>query len=839
MLTTLLQDLRYSARLMSRARGFTSAALLTLALAIGANTAVFSVVYGVLLRPLPYPGADRIVRLSEEHPGGQAIVRQAMLSHLTFDAWSASPQTVEALAAYTTQTVTVTSFTEPVRIETGSVSPSLFQMLGVTPMLGRTFRTGESAAGADRVALLSHRLWQSRFGSDPAIVGTPVSLNGQTYEIVGVLPGWFYFPDRDAALWTPFVPEPGRPDGVRLLYVIARLTPGATVEQAAAEGTAAARSVKRPMAADLLFGKGGPVEVRARLLTDEITRGVRPAMRVLMMAVALVLLIACANVANLLLARGAARGREMAVRAALGAGAARLARQLLTESVTLSLAGGALGVLLAWMLTRAAPSWAPEGFPRIDDVRLDWRVLGFGVLISIAAGAIAGLFPVWRAARTDLTASLRSDDNRSVGAGERVRGALLAIEAALSVVLLIGAALLVRSFVALINVDAGYDPANVLTARVYVSGAASTGERRAELVRRIVDRLRAVPQVAVAGVGNMIPLGESSFVSGFSFGTNAAGESVVARALQYVVTDGYAEALGLKLREGRFLQASDATSPVQAMLVNDAFARAYMTDGKPIIGRRYKGLVSDDQVTTEIVGVIGNVLKDGLDTAPQSEIYLAHGRGGLIRREINVVVRTSRRPECRRADPAIDRARPRAHRRRRACRYARESGGVVGERAATRDGAARLVRGHRARAGRNRTLRCAVLQRLAAAPRDRHSNRARRHARRRRAPGADSGPEGHVRRARDRGRGVASGHEGPPTVAVRRQGDRSAIVRADASRAARGRARRLRASRAAGSGDGSGDDTARRVSAPAHECRTKLKALRIQGCRLIRAIMHP
>ncbi len=285
MLTTLLQDLRYSARLMSRARGFTTAALLTLALAIGANTAVFSVVYGVLLRPLPYPGADRIVRLSEEHPGGQAIVRQAMLSHLTFDAWSANPQTVEALAAYTTATVTVTSFTEPVRIETGSVSPSLFQMLGVTPLLGRTFRTGESTMGADRVALLSHRLWQSRFGSDPAIVGKPVSLNGQPYEIVGVLPGWFYFPDRDAALWTPFVPEPGRPDGVRLLYVIARLTPGATVEQAAAEGTAAARSVKRPMAADLLFGKGGPVEVRARVLTDEITRGVRPAMRVLMMAV--------------------------------------------------------------------------------------------------------------------------------------------------------------------------------------------------------------------------------------------------------------------------------------------------------------------------------------------------------------------------------------------------------------------------------------------------------------------------------------------------------------------------------------------------------------------------
>jgi predicted permease len=644
---SILQDLRHSLRLMRLAPGFTAAALVTLALAIGANTAVFSVVYGVVLRPLPYRDAQRIVRLSEEHPGGQAIVRQAMLSHLTFNAWSAKPQTIDDLSAYSTDTVTVTSFKEPMRIDIASVSPAIFSMLGASPALGRALRADEAAKGKERVAIISDRLWRSQFGGDPSALGKPIALNGDAYEIVGVLPSWFYFPDRDAALWTPLVPEPpARPDGVRLLFALARLKPGVTPEQAASEGTAAARGVKRPMAADLLFGKGAPVEVRVRVLADEITRSVRPAMTVLAVAVSLVLLIACANVANLLLARGVSRGREIAVRAALGAGRARLARQLLTESVALSVAGGALGILLAWLLTRAAPAWAPEGFPRLDDIRVDWRVLSFAMAVSIATGAIAGVFPVWRATRTQLTSSLRSDDNRSVGAGERVRGVLLAIEAALSVVLLIGAALLVRSFVALVNVDAGYDPSNVLTARVYVSGAASTPERRAEIVRGLVQRLRSVPQVAAAGVGNMIPLGESSFVSGFGFGPNAAGERFVARALQYVVTDGYAEALGLKLKQGRLLQASDETAAIQAMIVNEAFVRAYMMDGKPIVGRQYRGLLSDATVTTEIVGVIGDVLKDGLDTAAQAEIYLAHGRGGLIRREINVVVRTQGDPNA-------------------------------------------------------------------------------------------------------------------------------------------------------------------------------------------------
>ncbi|HET7218289.1 MAG TPA: FtsX-like permease family protein, partial [Vicinamibacterales bacterium] len=297
-------------------------------------------------------------------------------------------------------------------------------------------------------------------------------------------------------------------------------------------------------------------------------------------------------------------------------------------------------------LTHAVPAWAPEGFPRLDEIRLDTRALAFAVAASLFAGTLAGLVPAWRASRTELSAALRSGGARSVGAGERARSVLLALEAALSVILLIGAALLVRSFVALVNVDPGYSAANVLTGRIYLAGAASTPERRLELLRSLTTRLRATPGVASAGVGNMAPLGESSFVSGFSFGTNAAGQPIVARALQYVVTAGYAEALGLRVKQGRLIQPSDEAASVQAMLVNEAFVRAYVNDGKPIVGRRYEGLLHDGRGVTEIVGVLGNVLKDGLDAQAQPEIYLAVGRDHRITREMNVVIRTVADPSA-------------------------------------------------------------------------------------------------------------------------------------------------------------------------------------------------
>jgi putative ABC transport system permease protein len=632
---------------MVRAPGFTVAALVTLALAIGVNTAVFSVVYGVLLRPLPYQAPDRIVMLSEDPPGGHAIIREPRLSNLTFDAWRRSARTIEGLSAYSTQTFTLVNGNDTERVDGGSLTPDGFISLGVSPALGRFFRPEESLLGNNGVVVLSDRFWRSKFGADPHVLGRTIHIDGRVHEVIGVAPPSFYFPDRDALLWTPYVLPPA--DGsMRIMPAFARLTPGSTVEQAAAEGTAAARSVKRPMAADLLFGKGAPVEVRINVLADSVTRRVRPALLVLMAAVGLVLLIACANVTNLLLARGTARARELAVRAAVGAGAGRLARQMLTESTVMSLAGGTLGVFIAWILMQALPAWAPEGFPRLDDIYLDGRVLAFAIALSLVGGAIAGLFPALRASRAELLPGLRSGDSRSVGTGERARALLLAFEAALSVMLLIGAALLVRSFFSLAHVDPGYDSRNVLTARIYVTGSASTPERRRQLIEVLMTRLRAMPQVVAAGAGNMAPLGESSFVSGFSFGTNQAGQPVIARALQYVVTAGYFEALKLRVKEGRTISAADETSPVQAIVINEAFARAYIIDGRPALGRRFIGLLGKDK-TSEIVGVVGDVLKDGLDTAPQPEIYLPLNKTDpehSISREINLVIRTANDPNA-------------------------------------------------------------------------------------------------------------------------------------------------------------------------------------------------
>jgi putative ABC transport system permease protein len=646
-MTTLVQDLRHALRLMMRAPGFTFAALITLALAIGVNTAVFSVVYGVLLRPLPYSDQDRIVILSEEHPGGHAIIRDPRLSNLTFAAWRDRAKTIDGLSGYAQQTFTIVNGNETERVDGGSLSPAAFTTLGVTPAKGRFFRSEEAVAGNNNVVVLSDRFWSSKLGGDPNVVGRTLQIDGRVHEVIGVAPASFYFPDRDALLWTPYVVPPTTDGSMRIMPALARLTPGSSTEQAAAEGTAAARSVKRPMAAELLFGKGGPVEVHVNTLAESVTRRVRPALLVLLVAVGLVLLVACANVANLLLARGTSRARELAVRAALGAGAARLARQMLTESAAVGLLGGAVGVFLALALTKAVPAWAPEGFPRLDDIRLDARVLAFALVLSLVSGAIAGLVPAWRASRPELSPSLRTGDNRSVGAGERVRGVLLALEAALSVVLLIGAALLMRSFATLANVDPGYDARNVLTARIYLTGAASTPERRLQLVDTLLGRLRRTPAIVAAGAGNMVPLGESSFVSGFSFGHNDAGQPILARALQYVVTSGYAEALKLRVKEGRAITLADESASIEAMVVNEAFARAYIRDGRPAVGRQFKGLLGKPETTIEIVGVVGDVLKDGLDTKPQPEIYLAlnqQDKEHAISREINLVIRTNGDP---------------------------------------------------------------------------------------------------------------------------------------------------------------------------------------------------
>jgi predicted permease len=650
----LLHDLRHAVRLLRRKPGFTAAALATLALGIGANAAVFSLVYGVLMRPLPYRQPERLVRVSEEHEGARAAMRAAWLSNLTFHAWD-RPRTLEGIAAYGGRLYNVAGESGPERVFGAAVSPSLFPLLGASPAAGRFFAPEDAASDAAPVVVLSHAFWTQRFGADPRAVGRTLLLEEQPHLIVGVAEPGFYFPDRDARLWTPFVVpratgEPNR-RSVNVFFAVARLTAGATEAEAAAEGTLVARGAgPRPPAADMLFGAGGPVRVNVRSLLLDATSNVRPALGALAAAAGLLLLIACANVANLFLSRGVARQRELAVRAALGAGRGRLARQLLVESLLLALAGGLVGVLLADLLLAAWPALAPADFPRVHDVAVDGTVLAFAAFASTLSGVLAGLLPALRGARRDLIASLQAGGSwasaHSFAAlrSNAARGGLLIMEAAMAVVLVIGASLLARSFVRLVRVDPGYDPRNVLAARIHVPGGARAEERNQQLLEGLLERLRREPGVIAAGAGNMAPFVDSVSVSGFGLPEReTGGKPTQARALQHLVTPGYAEALGLRLVEGRLLNDADTRAVGEAMLVNQEFARQYLSDG-PIAGRRLPGVIRQGSALTEIVGVVADVLKDGLDTRPQPEVYFAAQRGRSIRHDIGLLVRTAGDP---------------------------------------------------------------------------------------------------------------------------------------------------------------------------------------------------
>ncbi|HMF94285.1 MAG TPA: ADOP family duplicated permease [Vicinamibacterales bacterium] len=654
----LLQDVRYAVASMRRNKGFAAAALATLALGIGATTAVFSVVYGVLLRPLPYAEASRIVRLSEEHPGAVSPLRAPMLSNLTYYAWSAAPRTVERFAAYRSSAYTVTRDGASDRLEGADVTPSLFPMLGETPALGRFFRDEDALTGRAPVIVLSDRGWRERFSSDPAIIGRGIEVDGTPATIVGVARPGLAFPDADVRLWMPLIIPPPSTDAtaarrgrVSVQFALARLEPGVTPAQAEAEGTAAARSMARPMAANLLFGIGGRPIVHVRGMVDEMTSRVRPALLVLAAGVVCVLLIACANVANLFLSRGIARERELTVRAAIGASRARLARQLLTESLVLSGIGGALGLGLAAALVAAAPSFAAAGFPRLDAVRVDARAVVCAIVATIATAIASGLAPALRSARVNLNDSLHGGDGASAGGfrgarGGRLRDTLLAAEAAFAVLLLVGAILLARSFVKLTHVDAGYTADGVLAVQVYVPGG--NGDQRAartqELVWPLIERVRAVPGVVAAGAGNMMPLDNATMIAGFPPPwTRPGAEPTNARALLYLVTPGYQDALGLRVRQGRLFSDADRASGTRGWVVNQEFARLYLPP-QPL-GYRFEQPSETSPIPVEIVGIVANVLKDGNDRKPQPEVYqVPRERAQAFGSRFELTIRTASAP---------------------------------------------------------------------------------------------------------------------------------------------------------------------------------------------------
>jgi putative ABC transport system permease protein len=648
----LWDDIRYSARTLRKQPGFAATALITIAIGVGGTAAVFSVVYGVLLRPLPYLEPERLVQVSEVHPGGRAPIPGPELSGPTYRAWSQSAPSLEGIAAFRVADYTVTTADVAQRLRGTRVTPSLFRLLRASPFAGRFFSNADADDGAPPVVVLAHGLWRERFGEDSTVVGRQLSIDGIDHQIIGVAPPGFAFPEKEVGLRddrreiTMYTPLALRPSpGARVVdysRAIARLKPGVTIAQAEKEGTSYARSVDRPLA-DLVFGKGNPVEVRVRSLVDQMTMRVRPALVVLAAGVTLVLLIACANVANLLLSRGSDRGRELAIRSALGADRTRLVRQLLTESLVVALLGGILGIFVGWMLIWGVPVFAPADFPRLDEIQVDARFLIVALSAAVFVGVISGIAPALRGSRVALATLMQVGGPRSTGtSGGYVRRVLLAAEAALAVVLLVGAALLARSFAELVRVDAGYDPANVLTADVRLPDAAGTEARRSMLAVSMVERLRSLPGVRSAGAGDMAPFG--SMLSSFGFTlpgmTTAEGRPVAVTALRAIVTPGYAEALGMRLKEGRFFDAEDTGSAIRSILVNEAFAKTYFGDGRPVAGRLFPGMFPNwlgKTTMVQVVGVVEDMLPAALDARPQPQIFVAQGATVHIGRATLVV----------------------------------------------------------------------------------------------------------------------------------------------------------------------------------------------------------
>ena len=646
-----LQDLRYALRGFRKNPAFTSVAVLPLALGIGGTAAMFAVVYGVLFRPLPYLDQQRLVGLWEIHPGASAPLKNDLLSRPTYRAWAQKSSTLDAIAAYTVKDHILSQSTVLERVRGAVVTPSLFRVLQVSPLRGRFFAASDAEAGAAPVAVIADTLWRGRFSGDPAVIGRTLTLDDIEYQIIGIASAEFGFPNRDIKVYTPLPVPPAESGGaaIGILTAIGRLKPHVKVTQADAEGTAIARAVERPFA-ELVFGEGQPVQVRVQPLVYQQTRGVRQALVVLSAGAGLLMLVACANFANLLLSRGCGRAREFAIRTSLGGGRGRLLRQLVTEGLVLSMTGGLLGAFVGWAVVRLVPALAPASFPRVDQIRVDLWLVSAAVVTALVCGGIASAWPVIRTLR-DLPAAAQLAGLRGgIASGGKMGQALVVLEAALAVVLLVGATLLGRSFVALVQVDAGYQPAGVLSADVSVVAGTDRQRRMAQLINPLVQRLQVMPGVQAVGLGSMAPFGSVLNSAGFALPgvVTEGGQPVVARAFQAVITPGYAEALGLRLKDGRFFVSTDTGTASIAMIVNETFVRTYLADGRRATGRLFRGMFPrmlgrDDAVVT-IVGVVEDVLPDRLDGSPQPQIYVPMGVGFGIGSGATLIVKTEGNP---------------------------------------------------------------------------------------------------------------------------------------------------------------------------------------------------
>ena len=640
---TLLNDLRYAARMMGKNPGFTLIAVITLALGIGANTAIFTVVNAVLLRPLGFHDPSRLVIVAEKSPYPTITT-----SYENYVDWRAQSQSFESMEGTRGATIALTGAGDPERLNSRYATAGLFPLLGVDAVVGRTFRAEEDAAGGAPVVLLSYGLWQRRFGGAADAVGKSITLDSRPYTIVGVLPKGFELL-QPADVFLPFTPwAKTLPDDRNWhpgIYAVARLKPGVTREQARTEMVGITKRLENQYPE---YNTGISAEVVG--LQDRLVQNVRPALLLLLGAVSFVLLIACVNVANLLLARAASRGREIAIRTSMGASRWRIVRGLLTESVLIAVTGGALGLLVASAALGPLLHMAEGSVPQIFSVGLDRSVLLFTLVVSVLTGLVFGIVPALRTGKIDLRETLNEGSRGSTtGRGHhRILGALVATEIAVALLLLIGSGLLLRSFSRLQEVSPGFQPDHLLVADLPLSqNAYAKPELRYEFFDRLVERAKTLPGVKSAGAASFLPVSGGGSLIQFNIeGRPPKTPHDYVAAGYRTVTPQYMETMGVPLLQGRNIAAGDVEKAPAVVVINASMARTYFPGENPLGKRMQIGATPDKDVPyMEIVGVVGDVLQ-GLDTDAKAEMYLPYRQADTVLPvfQLSVVLRTSGDP---------------------------------------------------------------------------------------------------------------------------------------------------------------------------------------------------
>jgi len=659
-LERLWQDVRFGLRMLRRNPAFTAVAVATLALSIGANTAIFTVIDAVLLRPLPYPDPGRVVWVTELMPQSG---RDTVLTP-EYAAWEKEQKVFDRFGAFSvTRGINLAAGVHPERILAGHVTRSFFPVLGIEAARGRTFLPGEEQPGHNHIAILSFDLWQGYFNSDPNILGKSIILDGVSYNVIGVMPRRFFHPgSAGVGVWLPDALWPGyeRPGtAMGIVSVIGRLKPGISVQRAQAALEVIARRMDNQYPPPWSRYHAA-AHARVIPLHDWLIRDVRPALYVMLGAVGLVLLIACANVANLLLARAVSREKEIAIRAAIGAGRSRLIRQMLTESTLLAVCGSALGLLLVPLLTTILRSYVPESLP--GHVGLDFHVLGLTLACALATGILFGLAPVFAASKLRLTDSLKESTGHfgESKTHRRLRSGLLVAQLGLSLVLLVGAGLLVRSFLLLLKVNSGIDPHNVLTAEVWLTPENIYNPvRQREFFQQVLERARLIPGVEFAGATTEMPF---TMFNALGNGLRAEGQPEPGIDLTYcpaIVSPGYFQAMGIKLLSGRFLDERDAEGRPQVVVLDQSLARALFPT-QDAVGKR----IWMENSWQTVVGVVADTHHLGLSERVTPELYTSYlqGPSGFM----DIVLRTSSgplsyAPALRNAVLAVDRSLPLAN----------------------------------------------------------------------------------------------------------------------------------------------------------------------------------